>query len=126
MIRGSIKPNVYTARDRADMEDIYYIACAVAGGEAELREKTFLMLYAESISPLLHHEDSVDKLLLCAEKGFPVTYPPSPNTPLCKLSPLAAGLCILPAARRWAEGRSRCGCPTAPLRYLTGLEKCGI
>lgn len=80
MIRGSVKPNVYTARDRADTEDIYRIACAVAGGETELREKPFLMLYAEPISPLLFNGDSVEKLLFCAEKGIPVTYPPSPNT----------------------------------------------
>jgi trimethylamine--corrinoid protein Co-methyltransferase len=80
MIRGSVKPNVYTANNREDMEDIYYIACAVAGGEIELREKPFMMLYAESISPLLYPEESVDKLLFCAEKGIPVTYPPSPNT----------------------------------------------
>jgi trimethylamine--corrinoid protein Co-methyltransferase len=80
MIRGSVKPNVYTALDRADMQDIYRIACAVVGGEAELRAKPFLMLYAESISPLLYNEESVDKLLFCAEKGIPVTYPPSPNT----------------------------------------------
>jgi trimethylamine--corrinoid protein Co-methyltransferase len=62
------------------MEDIYRIACAVAGGETELREKPFLILYAESISPLLYPDESVDKLLFCAEKGIPVTYPPSPNT----------------------------------------------
>ena len=80
MIRGSTKPNVYTARDRADMEDIYRIACAVAGGEMELREKPFLLHYAEPISPLLFNDESVDKLLFCAEKGIPVTYPPSPNT----------------------------------------------
>ena len=80
MIRGSVKPNVYTANNRADMGDIYRIACAVAGGETELREKPFLMLYAESISPLLYPDESVDKLLFCAEKGIPVTYPPSPNT----------------------------------------------
>jgi trimethylamine--corrinoid protein Co-methyltransferase len=80
MIRGSAKPNVYTARDRVDMEDIYRIACAVAGGETELRERPFLMLYAESISPLLYNDESVDKLIFCAEKGIPVTYPPSPNT----------------------------------------------
>lgn len=80
MIRGSVKPNVYTARERADMEDIYRIACAVAGGEMELREKPFLMLYAEPISPLLYNDESVAKLLFCAEKGIPVTYPPSPNT----------------------------------------------
>ena len=80
MIRGSVKPNIYTAVDRADMEDIYYIACAVAGGETALREKPFMMLYAESISPLLYNDESVDKLMFCAEKGIPVTYPPSPNT----------------------------------------------
>ncbi len=80
MIRGSVKPNVYTANNRADMEDIYRIACAVVGGETALREKPFMMLYAESISPLLYPDESVDKLLFCAEKGIPVTYPPSPNT----------------------------------------------
>ncbi len=80
MIRGSVKPNVYTANNRQDMEDIYAIACAVAGGEVALREKPFMMLYAESISPLLYPDESVDKLLFCAEKGIPVTYPPSPNT----------------------------------------------
>ena len=80
MIRGSIKPNVYTANNRRDMQDIYRIACAVAGGETELREKPFMLLYAESISPLLYPDESVDKLLFCAEKGIPVTYPPSPNT----------------------------------------------
>jgi len=52
----------------------------VAGGETALRERPFMMLYAESISPLLYPEESVDKLLFCAEKGIPVTYPPSPNT----------------------------------------------
>jgi trimethylamine--corrinoid protein Co-methyltransferase len=80
MIRGSVKPTIYTANNREDMNDIYRIACAVAGGEAELREKPFMMLYAESISPLLYPDESVDKLLFCAEKGIPVTYPPSPNT----------------------------------------------
>jgi trimethylamine--corrinoid protein Co-methyltransferase len=80
MIRGSVKPTCYTANNRADMEDIYAIACAVAGGETALRERPFLILYAESISPLLYPDESVDKLLFCAEVGIPVTYPPSPNT----------------------------------------------
>ncbi len=80
MIRGSVKPNVYTANNREDMEAMYRIACAVAGGETELREKPFLLHYAEPISPLLFNDESVDKLLFCAEKGIPVTYLPSPNT----------------------------------------------
>jgi trimethylamine--corrinoid protein Co-methyltransferase len=80
MIRGSIKPNVYTAKDRADVEDIYRIAVAVAGGEQALREHPFLLLYAEPISPLLFPEESLQKLIFCAEKGIPASYPPSPNT----------------------------------------------
>jgi trimethylamine--corrinoid protein Co-methyltransferase len=80
MIRGSVKPIVYTAKDRNDMEDIYRIAVAVAGGEDALREKPFLLHYAEPISPLLIPEESLQKIIFCAEKGIPACYPPSPNT----------------------------------------------
>ena len=80
MIRGTVKPNVYTAENHQDMEDIYTIACAVAGGEAELRAKPFLLLYAEPISPLLFNQESVGNLMFCAEKGIPGAYLPSPNT----------------------------------------------
>lgn len=79
MIRGSVKPNVYTAKDRADVEDIYRIAAAVAGGEEALREKPFFLLYAEPISPLMIIEESLQKLIFCAEKGVPSGYVPSPN-----------------------------------------------
>jgi trimethylamine--corrinoid protein Co-methyltransferase len=80
MIRGSTKPNVYTAKNRKDMEDIYVIATAVAGGEKELREKPFLIHYAEPISPLHIIEESLQKHIFCAEKGIPAAYIPSPNT----------------------------------------------
>lgn len=80
MIRGSAKPNIYTAKDRADVEDIHRIAAAVVGGEETLRENPFLLLYAEPISPLLFPEESLQKLIFCAEKGIPAAYPPSPNT----------------------------------------------
>ena len=33
-----------------------------------------------TISPLLYNDESVNKLLFCAEKGIPVIYLPSPNT----------------------------------------------
>ncbi len=80
MVRNTVKPNVYTANNRRDMEDIYLIASAVAGGETQLRERPFMLLYTEPISPLLFNDESVDKLMFCAEKGIPVTYLPSPNT----------------------------------------------
>lgn len=80
MVRGSVKPNVYTAKDRRDMEAIYLIAVAIAGGEDDLREKPFLMHYAEPISPLHIIEESLQKHIFCAEKGIPAAYIPSPNT----------------------------------------------
>lgn len=80
MLRGSTKPIVYTAKDRRDMEDIYQLAVAVAGDENTLREKPFLLQYAEPISPLLIPEESLQKLIFCAEKGIPGCYVPSPNT----------------------------------------------
>jgi trimethylamine--corrinoid protein Co-methyltransferase len=80
MLRGSVKPNIYTAKNRKDVEDIYRIAVAVAGSEEALREKPFLLLYAEPISPLLIPEESLQKIIFCAEKGIPGAYLPSPNT----------------------------------------------
>jgi trimethylamine--corrinoid protein Co-methyltransferase len=80
MVRGSVKPNVYTAKDRKDMEDIYRVAVAITGSETKLREKPFLMHYAEPISPLYIIEESLQKHIFCAEKGIPAAYIPSPNT----------------------------------------------
>lgn len=80
MLRGSTKPIVYTAKDREDMEAIYRIAVALAGGEQALREKPFLLQYAEPISPLLIPEESLQKIIFCAEKGIPACYVPSTNT----------------------------------------------
>jgi trimethylamine--corrinoid protein Co-methyltransferase len=80
MLRGSVKPNVFTAQNRKDMEDIYRIAAAVMDGEQMLREKPILMHYAEPISPLYIIEESLQKHIFCAEKGIPAAYVPSPNT----------------------------------------------
>ena len=79
MLRGTTKPNVYTAKDINDMRDIYRIAVAVAGGEEALREKPFFLQYAEPISPLFIIEESLQKVIFCAEKGIPVAYIPSTN-----------------------------------------------
>lgn len=80
MIRGSVKPNVYTVKDRRDIEDIHRIGVAIAGSEQALREKPFFLLYPEPISPLLIQEEVVQKIIYCAEKGIPTAFVPSANT----------------------------------------------
>jgi len=61
------------------MQDIYRIAAAVAGGESALQEKPFFLQYSEPISPLFIIEESLQKVIFCAEKRVPVGYIPSPN-----------------------------------------------
>jgi len=80
MLRGTTKPIMYTANSTEDIEALYKIACAVAGGAEQLRQKPFIILYAEPISPRLINPESVQKLLFCAEKGIPAAFIPSPNT----------------------------------------------
>ena len=79
MMRGSTKPVVITANDRRDVEDIWRIAAAVAGGEDRLRQKPFLLCYLEPVSPLRFARDPMQKLLFLAEKRIPLNFAPSPN-----------------------------------------------
>jgi len=80
MVKNNTKPIVFTANDIKDMESIYDIACSIAGGKENLRQRPFIILYTEPISPRLFNSESVQKLLFCSEKGIPVAFPPSPNT----------------------------------------------
>lgn len=74
MVSSSTKPIMFTAWDKGGLEDIYWMAVAVAGGEENLRQHPFLIHYAEPIAPFVHPKDSLQKLLFCAEKGIPVEY----------------------------------------------------
>lgn len=74
MVSSTTKPIMFTAWDKGGLEDIYWMAVAVAGGEENLRQHPFLIHYAEPIAPFVHPKDSLQKLLFCAEKGIPVEY----------------------------------------------------
>jgi len=74
MLAGSSKPICYTAHDEHDMQDIYEMAAAVAGGEDTLQANPFLIHYAEPISPLIHSPLGLKKLLFCADHAIPVAY----------------------------------------------------
>jgi hypothetical protein len=71
MIRGSVKPNVYTAKDRKDMEDIYRVAVSVAGGETELREKPFSTALRRTDFPPAYHRGISTKAYLLRREGHP-------------------------------------------------------
>ena len=76
MVSGSTKPIIFTANDNRDMETIHEMAVVIAGDEQRLRERPFLMLYAEPVSPLQHTRIGTEKLLFCAKNGIPCAYIP--------------------------------------------------
>lgn len=76
MMENSIKPIFFTAAGQEDLAVIIEMAAVVAGGEEALREKPFLIHYSEPTAPLTHSHSAVRKVLLCAEKGIPICYPP--------------------------------------------------
>lgn len=79
MLRNTNKPLVFIADRLEDMTRIHEMACEVAGGEAALRLKPFLLNYSEAISPLRFPENVVDKLVFCAQKEIPICLPSGSN-----------------------------------------------
>lgn len=77
LITHSPKPVYFTAAGRQDLEVIIAMAAEAAGGRDLLREKPFLIHYAEPVSPLVHSAGAVDKLLCCADHGIPLNYVPA-------------------------------------------------
>jgi trimethylamine--corrinoid protein Co-methyltransferase len=77
MLHNTTKPIVYTAWDKANLEDIVAMAEAVAGGSEALRRNPFMALYTEPISPLIHAEETLEKVLFLANKGLPIVYTPA-------------------------------------------------
>jgi len=77
LVEHSTKPIFFTAAGHEDLTVIIEMAEAVAGGEQALREKPFLIHYAEPTSPLTHSQGALKKLFLCADKRIPVNYTPA-------------------------------------------------
>jgi trimethylamine---corrinoid protein Co-methyltransferase len=70
------KPIIFTAFNEDNLKIIIDMAAAAAGSHEDLREKPFLILYDEPISPLIHTREGMAKMFTCIEYGVPVIYTP--------------------------------------------------
>ncbi|MBC7243149.1 MAG: trimethylamine methyltransferase family protein, partial [Anaerolineae bacterium] len=70
------KPVLVITLSRASLEAVHAMAAIIAGGREALRRRPFLLHYSEPISPLLHPDESLAKLLYCAEWEIPLVYTP--------------------------------------------------
>lgn len=76
MMGNTTKPLVMVAENKIDLGAMIDIATELRGGETQLRERPYFLVYVEPVSPLTHPPDSLGKLLLCADRGIPVAYVP--------------------------------------------------
>ncbi len=78
MTEHSSKPIVCTAEGKRDLHRMWEIARLHREGASDLADRPYFIQYAEPISPRKHPFDSLDKLLLCADKKIPCIYSPAP------------------------------------------------
>ncbi len=74
MALNSTKPIIFDAHDREGFLDIIKMAALVTGGKEKLVEKPYIIHYAQPTSPLVHSQNSLEKLLTSAEEKIPSVY----------------------------------------------------
>ena len=120
MLENTTKPFVFTLGSRQECEAIVGMAAAAAGGMDALRLSPNLLGYGQPTTPLLHGEDSTDKLIYMAEVGLPMVHQSSPMmggaAPVSMAAALAlgnaellSGLVIHQLVRRGAPFVYGCG-----------------
>ena len=76
MLDYTTKPLVFVTTDLSGCEDAVAMAEAVAGGEAQLRERPFAACYINVTNGLQHNREALEKLLYLSGKNLPATYVP--------------------------------------------------
>jgi trimethylamine--corrinoid protein Co-methyltransferase len=71
---NSAKPVLAMPFTREALEDSHEMAALAAGGTDALRRRPMLIVYAEPVSPLVHPDDALRRLLYCADHEIPLVY----------------------------------------------------
>ena len=67
----SEKPMVFCCQDIEGLEEIYEMAIIIAGGEKQFLNAPTIVMLADPISPLTFTDNSLEKMIFCAEKRIP-------------------------------------------------------
>lgn len=76
MLRNTTKPIATWAFDVPNTQAIIDLCAAAAGGLQNFRDKPFLLLYTEPVTPLVHNSHAIDAVTLLAENNIPSIYTP--------------------------------------------------
>ena len=75
-LKNSTKPVLAMPITLQALVDSREMAALAVGGENALQARPLLIIYSEPVSPLVHPDESVKKLLYCAEHEIPLVYTP--------------------------------------------------
>ena len=65
------KPMVFCCRDINSLKDIHEMAILIAGDEKQFLNAPTIVMLADPVSPLVLNEDTLEKMIFCAEKRIP-------------------------------------------------------
>jgi trimethylamine--corrinoid protein Co-methyltransferase len=71
VVTNTTKPIVFIGYTARGVELVYEMAAEVSGGLDRLKERPFLILYPEPISPLVFPTDVVERMFVAADLGLP-------------------------------------------------------
>jgi trimethylamine--corrinoid protein Co-methyltransferase len=71
VVTNTTKPMVFIGYTPRGVELVYEMAAEVAGGMDALRERPFLILYPEPISPFVFPADVIDRMFVAADLSMP-------------------------------------------------------
>jgi trimethylamine---corrinoid protein Co-methyltransferase len=133
-VTNTTKPIVFLAYSPRGTELIYDMAAEVAGGVDKLREKPFLVLYPEPISPLVMPEYSAERILIAADRCMPQmmgpAIQPGATGPVTMAGAVAQGVaeslfCVVLAQLRRPGCPVGLGCNFGILDMAQGLMSVG-
>lgn len=79
MVSNTTKPLLLLTANGDSLADILEMAALLAGGRDVLKERPSIAAYLNSVTPLMFNVETLDKLLMCADAGIPVTCQSAPN-----------------------------------------------
>lgn len=65
------KPMVFCCKDIQSLKDIHAMAVLIAGGEKQFHDAPLIAMLADPISPLVHADGVIEKMIYCAENRIP-------------------------------------------------------
>ncbi len=116
MLKGTRKPLLVAPRNGAVLKLMRDMVALCGGAES-------LMVYAMPSPPLMHDEDALSKILVCADLGLPLVYAPAPAAGGTAPAALAATIVVGNAEILSGLVLHQAVRPGAPFVYGAG---CGI